>query len=211
MATPVANSPVKAVVFDLGGVLIDWDPRRIFQQHFATRGVMEEFMAQVFWRAHHACHDTAAPFAETLAPYKQAHPQYAGAFDAIATQWQRALLGPIPETVAIVDELAARNTPLFALTNWPAQTWPPTHPAPDAYGFLGHFADIVVSGQVQLRKPDPAIYALALSRFGLAPGEALFVDDLAVNADAATQAGMIGHQFMSADHLRDALRAAQLL
>lgn len=202
---------VKAVVFDLGGVLIDWDPRLIFQQHFATRGVLEAFLAEVFWRAHHACHDTLVPFEETLAPYKRDYPHFAPALDAMATDWQKAVMGPIPETVAVLEELVARDVPVFALSNWPAQTWPPAHPNADDYAFLDHFRSIVVSGQVQLRKPDPAIYKLALEQFGLAPGEALFVDDLAGNADAATQSGMIGHQFLSADHLRARLVSAGLL
>lgn len=202
---------VKAVVFDLGGVLIDWDPRLIFQQHFATRGVLEAFLAEVFWRAHHACHDTLAPFEETLAPYKRDYPHFAPALDAMATDWQKAVMGPIPETVAVLEELVARDVPVFALSNWPAQTWPPAHPHADDYAFLDHFRSIVVSGQVQLRKPDPAIYKLALEQFGLAAGEALFVDDLAGNTDAATQAGMIGHQFLSADHLRTRLVSAGLL
>ncbi len=202
---------VKAVVFDLGGVLIDWDPRLIFQQHFATRGVLEAFLAEVFWRAHHACHDTLAPFEETLAPYKRDYPHFAPALDAMATDWQKAVMGPIPETVALLEELVARDVPVFALSNWPAQTWPPAHPNADDYAFLDHFRSIVVSGQVQLRKPDPAIYKLALEQFGLSAGEALFVDDLAGNADAATQVGMIGHQFLSADHLRTRLVSAGLL
>ena len=202
---------VKAVVFDLGGVLIDWDPRLIFQHHFATRGVLEAFLAEVFWCAHHACHDTLAPFEETLAPYKRDYPHFAAALDAIATDWQKAVMGPIPETVAVLEELVARDVPVFALSNWPAQTWPPSHPSADDYAFLDHFRSIVVSGQVQMRKPDPAIYALALEQFGLAPGEALFVDDLAVNAEAATQAGMVGHQFLSAGHLRTRLEETGLL
>jgi 2-haloacid dehalogenase len=202
---------VKAVVFDLGGVLIDWDPRLIFQQHFATRGVLEAFLAEVFWRAHHACHDTLAPFEETLAPYKRDYPHFAPALDAMVSDWHKAVMGPIPETVAVLEELVAHDVPVFALSNWPAQTWPPAHPHADDYAFLDHFRSIVVSGQVQLRKPDPAIYKLALEQFGLAAGEALFVDDLAGNADAATQAGMIGHQFLSADHLRTRLVSAGLL
>lgn len=202
---------VKAVVFDLGGVLIDWDPRLIFQQHFATRGVLEAFLAEVFWRAHHACHDTLAPFEETLAPYKRDYPHFAPALDAMVSDWNKSLMGPIPETVVVLEELVARDVPVFALSNWPAQTWPPAHPHADDYAFLDHFRSIVVSGQVQLRKPDPAIYKLALEQFGLAAGEALFVDDMAVNADAATQAGMIGHQFLSADHLRTRLVSAGLL
>lgn len=202
---------VKAVVFDLGGVLIDWDPRHIFQQHFATRGVVEAFLGEVFWRAHQACHDSPAPFDETLEPFKRDYPHFVPAFDAMASDWQKAVMGPIPETVALLEDIVAGGVPVYALSNWPAQTWPPAHPNADDYGFLDRFRDIVVSGQVQLKKPDPAIYMLAMERFGLAPGEGLFVDDLAVNATAATKAGMVGHQFVSADHLRTHLVSLGLL
>jgi len=205
------DAKVSAVVFDLGGVLIDWDPRRIFQQHFATRGVLEAFLAEVFWRAHHACHDTRAPFEETLAPYVADYPHFEPAFDAMAKEWHKALMGPISETVEVLEDLVARDVPVYALTNWPAQTWPPAHTDGHDYGFLDHFRDIVVSGEVGLRKPDPEIYKLALDRFGLARGQALFVDDLAANADAATHAGLVGHQFLSADTLRLRLQDCGLL
>ena len=118
----------------------------------------------------------------------------------------------------VLDALVARNVPVFALTNWPAQTWPPRMAegmtpsgADDVFGFLGHFRDIVVSGQEKLAKPDPAIYRLAMKRVGVGPGEALFVDDLAANARAADEAGLVGHQFLSAGHLQGHLERLGLL
>ncbi len=206
-----AGQSPRAVVFDLGGVLIDWDPRQVFRQHFASLGAMESFMADVFWKAHHACHDTHALFETSLAPYKQDYPHYAEALDAIATRWQEFLVGPIPGTVEILEELAARDVPVYALTNWPAQTWPPAHPAPTDYGFLDHFGGVVVSGQVQLRKPDPAIYDLARKQFALGDGEAVFIDDLAVNVVAAEEAGFVGLQFYSPEQVRAALAGHGLL
>lgn len=200
-----ASRTPHAVVFDLGGVLIDWDPRQVFRQHFASLGAMEEFMAQHFWRVHHACHDTHAPFAETLAPYKDAHPHYADAFDVLATRWQEFLVGPIPGTVALLERLAVAGVPLYALTNWPGQTWPPAHPSPADYAFLDRFAGIVVSGEVQLRKPDRAIYRLARERFGLGEGEAVFIDDLTVNVEAADAEGFHGIQFVSPEQVTAAL------
>jgi 2-haloacid dehalogenase len=214
----MADQSVRAVIFDLGGVLIDWNPRLILQEHFATHGVMEAFMADVFWQAHKACHDSDAPFEQTLAVWRDSHPHYTDALDAMAHHWDRAIMGPIPETVSVLDALVARNVPVFALTNWPAQTWPPRMTegmtpsgADDVFGFLGHFRDIVVSGQEKLAKPDPAIYRLAMKRFGVGPGEALFVDDLAANARAAGEAGLVGHQFLSAGHLQGHLERLGLL
>ena len=197
----------RAIVFDLGGVLIDWDPRQVFRHHFASLGAMEEFMAQHFWRVHHACHDAQAPFAQTLAPYKQTLPHHADALDLIATRWQEFLVGPIAGSVALVERLADAGVVLYALTNWPAQTWPPVHPSPQDYAFLDRFDGIVVSGQVQMRKPDPAIYRHARDVFGLAPEEAVFIDDLAVNVAAAEAAGFVGLQFYSPDQVARALAA----
>ena len=105
----MADQSVRAVIFDLGGVLIDWNPRLIFQEHFATHGVMEAFMADVFWQAHKACHDSDAPFEQTLAVWRDSHPHYTHALDAMAHHWDRAIMGPIPETVSVLDALVARK------------------------------------------------------------------------------------------------------
>lgn len=211
----MAETGVRAVIFDLGGVLIDWNPRLIFQDCFATHGVMEAFLADVFWQAHRACHDSEAPFEQTLAAWRTSHPQYTAALDAMAHHWQRAIMGPISETVAVLDELVRCDVPVYALTNWPAQTWPPRMAGRDeadtSFSFLDQFGGIVVSGQEKLSKPDRKIYELAMSRFGLKAGEALFVDDLAANATAAEEAGLAGHQFLSADLLRTRLAELGLL
>ena len=108
----------------------------------------------------------------------------------------------------MLDALVEAGTPVFALTNWPAETFPPSG---TDYAFLEVFGDIVVSGEVGLRKPDTAIYRLALDRFGLDPSNVLFVDDLAGNVEAAAALGMTGHHFQDAEGLRQTMESHGLL
>jgi 2-haloacid dehalogenase len=115
----------------------------------------------------------------------------------------------VPGVHAIVDALFGRGVPLFAITNFSADFWPPF--AAKERAFFGRFRDIVVSGEVKLLKPDPAIYYLALDRFGLRPAEALFIDDRAINVEAALAVGMKAHLFIDAADLRARLEAEGLL
>jgi 2-haloacid dehalogenase len=110
---------------------------------------------------------------------------------------------------AIVEQLDARGVPLFAITNFSADFWPPFHAREQA--FFARFRDIVVSGEEKLLKPDPAIYYRALDRFGLKPGEALFVDDRKINVDGALAVGMKAHIFTDAEDLRRRLQSEGLL
>ena len=128
---------------------------------------------------------------------------------AWSDRFGETITGPVPGTHEIVAELDARNVPLFAITNFSADFWPPFHAREQA--FFARFRDIVVSGEVKLLKPDPAIYYLALDRFGLRPAEALFIDDRAINVEGALAVGMQAHLFTDAADLRARLVAEGLL
>ena len=116
---------------------------------------------------------------------------------------------PVPGTHAIVEELDRRGVPLFAITNFSAEFWPPFHEREKA--FFSRFQTIVVSGEEKLLKPDPAIYYLALDRFGLKPEQALFIDDRRINVEGARAVGMHAHLFTTAGELRQRLQAERLL
>lgn len=157
----------------------------------------------------HSQHDAGRPFAETSAELSALHPEYSGLIAQYGPRFNESIPGPIPGSHELVAALDAAGVPLFALTNFSAEFWPPFR-APNATLF-DRFRDILVSGEEKLVKPDPAIFALAMQRFGLAPGEALFVDDRAENVAAGEAAGLIGHVFRDAPTLRADLVAHGLL
>ena len=199
------DSP-KAVLFDMGGVLIDWRPRYLFARHFPGD---EAGMAAFFDVLRHAGLETCRrPFAEVVPAFKAEHPHYAPLFDVFERDWAGFMRGALPDSVALLDDLRAAGTPLYGLTNWPAETFPPEG---EAYAFLEHFEEILVSGEVGLIKPDPAIYHLTLERFGLRAAEVFFVDDLAVNVEAARALGLVAHHFTGAEGLKQALAHHRLI
>ena len=136
-------------------------------------------------------------------------PQYAALIAAWSERFGETISGPVPGVHEIVEALDARGVPLFAITNFSADFWPPF--AAKERAFFDRFRDIVVSGEVKLLKPDPAIYWLALDRFRLKPADALFVDDRQINVDGALAVGMAAHLFTDAADLRARLESEGLL
>ncbi|HEX7775720.1 MAG TPA: HAD family phosphatase [Parvibaculum sp.] len=205
----------RAVIFDMGNVLIGWDPQTPYRRHLPDDGALADFFAGFFRTIYNAVHDDPRPIRDCLAPLKEAHPDKLALIEVYEHEWASFLTGPMAESVEILQALAARGVALYGLTNWPHQVWPPSdHVHEDAragYAFLGLFRDVVVSGQVGLRKPDGAIYLHALERFGLAASDAVFVDDLAENIEAANALGMTGILFRDAADLRVRLQGLGLI
>ena len=201
--------PVSTVVFDVGNVLVDWNPRYLYEKLIDDEVVLDTFLATVVTPEWHFQHDAGRPFAETSAELIAEYPQHR---DLIAAWGPRfletlpALISGVPE---LVGELARAGVPLFAITNFSAEFWRPFVAREAA--LFAPFRDIIVSGEERLMKPDPAIYALALRRFGLNAGEALFIDDRHENVEAAETHGFAGHLFIDAATLRADLVARKLL
>jgi 2-haloacid dehalogenase len=198
-----------AVVFDVGHVLYDWDPRFLYEKLIVEPEALDDFLARVLTREWHFQHDAGRPFAETSAELAAAHPEHRTLIDQFGPRFGETIPGPIPGMAELVDELDRRGVPLFAITNFSAEFWEPFRIREAA--LFDRFRDIVVSGAERLVKPDPAIFALAMRRFGLQRGEALFVDDRAENIAAGEAAGLIGHVFRDADTLRGVLVELGLL
>lgn len=199
---------ITTVVFDVGRVLVQWDLRHLFEKLIADPDELDWFLANVVTPEWHFQNDAGRPLAEMLPERKVAFPDYAAHIDAYAMRFNESIPGPVPGSLEIVEELAAKGVPLFAITNFGAEFWDmfrPTQPIFD------HFRDIVVSGVEKMVKPDPAIYALALSRFDLKAGEAIFVDDNLDNVVAARENGFAAHHFSDAETLRAELVLLGLL
>ncbi len=197
------------VVFDLGGVLIDWDPRHLYRKLFAgDEAAMEHFLATVCTHEWHRHHDRGRGFAEGARVLKELHPDRAELIDAFGMRQGEMMAGPIPGTVEILRELRDRSTPLYALSNWPAEGFTV---ARERFGFLGWFRGIVISGEIGAIKPQPRIYEILLERFAIDPLSAIFIDDVEVNAAAARPFGIHAIHFTTPAALRADLVALGLL
>lgn len=201
-------APVEAVVFDIGRVLVRWDLRHLFARLIDDPAELDWFLANVVTEEWHFEHDAGRDLAELVAERKRAFPAHAPLIDAYATRFAETIPGPVPGTAALVERLAARAVPLYAITNFAAAFWDafsPTEPV------LRHFRDIVVSGREKLVKPDAAIFEHAAARFGHAPGAMLFIDDSERNIAGARALGWQVHHFRDAPTLEADLVARGLL
>ena len=199
----------KAVVFDVGNVLYGWDPDSFLVRQIADDEARLRFVEEADLYGWHESLDGGRPYAEAAAELSEKFPEYAQVIAAWSDRFGETITGPVPGTHELVAELDAAGVPLFAITNFSADFWPPFHAKEAA--FFARFRDIVVSGEVKLLKPDSAIYYLALDRFRLRPDEALFVDDREINVEGARAVGMRAHLFTSAADLRTRLEAERLL
>lgn len=197
------------VVFDLGGVLIDWNPRHLYRKLFAGDEVaMEVFLTTVCTPAWNVMQDAGRTFAEGAALLKTRHPDKAALIDAYGARFDEMMTGAIAGSVAILDELHQRGVPLFALSNWSRETFPF---AQKRFAFLERFQGIVISGEVGHVKPEAAIYRHLLERFAIDPARTVFIDDVAGNAEAAGAFGIHPIRFTSPAALRRELEDLRLL
>jgi 2-haloacid dehalogenase len=197
------------VLFDLGGVLIDWNPRYLYRPLFGDdEAAMEDFLARICPPEWNHQLDEGKPFAQAVAERQRLFPEHAPLIALWHHGWPQMLRDEIGETVAILRELRERGRRLFALTNWSAETFPI---ARARFPFLGWFEDIVVSGEVGLAKPDPRIFELTIRRTGLDPAATLFTDDSPRNIEAARASGLHAELFRDPAGLRATLRAVGLL
>ncbi|MEL0155199.1 HAD family phosphatase [Sphingopyxis sp.] len=194
----------QSVIFDVGRVLFDWDLRYLFAKLIDDAGELEWFVTNVVTPQWHFQHDAGRPLADMLPELKAEYPAHAPLIDAYAARFNETIPGPMPGSLELVERLDDAGVPLFAITNFGHEFWEgfrPTQPVFD------RFRDIIVSGTEKLIKPDPAIYALAIERFGIDPAGALFIDDVAPNIAGAESVGIAGHRFVDAATLERELVA----
>lgn len=192
------NVPVNAVVFDVGNVLYGWDIRALYAPLIADPARLDWLCSQVITAEWHFQHDAGRPFAETSAELIARFPAEADLIRLFGPRFAETITGPMPGMEALVQRLHARGVPLFAITNFSEEFWLPFRAATPLFDL---FRDVIVSGTERLVKPDAAIYQLALRRFGLAPGQAIFIDDRADNVAGAVANGFVGHHFAGHDGL----------
>lgn len=193
------------VVFDIGNVLVGWDPRNLYRQLFDGRGdEMEWFLANVCNNEWNIEQDRGRSFADAVDVLLKVHPEeHHGFIRAYDERWHEMLSGEIAGSVAILDSLVAADTPVYAITNWNQHKF---RQARGLYPFLDRFSGIIVSGDERLIKPDPAIFRLLFDRYGLSTEDCVFIDDSMKNVKGAEAVGMHALLFETPEKLAADLR-----
>jgi 2-haloacid dehalogenase len=209
MTVPDATGRIRVVVFDLGGVLLDWNPRHLYRKLFGgDEAAMERFLAEVCTIEWHRAHDLGAPPERTCATLADAHPEQAELIWAWSRRSEEMIAGPIDGTVDLLAEVKRAGVPCYALTNMERETYPLRR---ERFEFLDWFDGAVVSGFEGVAKPDPAIFELLLDRFDLTAPETMFVDNSSDNVRVAESLGMQAIEFDSPERLRERLAKAGVL
>jgi 2-haloacid dehalogenase len=197
-----------AVVFDIGRVLFDWNLRYLFEKLIADRQELDWFLANVVTEEWHFESDKGRPLAEMVPARIAEFPDHASLIEAYVERFSETLPVAIPGTHELAHRLAQRGVPLYGLTNFGAEFWSRFRPLQPLFDL---FADVVVSGEERVAKPEPGIYAIAERRFGRAPGQLFFTDDNPANVAAAAARGWHAHLFTGAGPLETELVRAGLL
>ena len=203
------KSDIKAIIFDFGGVLIDWNPRYLYQNYFPEQPhAMERFLAEIDFYKWNDQQDKGRPFAKGIEDLSTKFPQHAVLIKKYYECWEESVGGPISGSVEILQKLKQKDYPLYGLSNWSAETYPQVR---QKYQFFEWFDDIVLSGNVKMTKPDPAIFKLLLNKIGYTAPECVLIDDSQTNIDTAKKLGFIAVQFSSSEQLRSELQELNLL
>jgi len=200
------RAQVEAVVFDLGNVLVRWDPYLPFTGRL-TRDEVDALFDEVDFAAFNHLQDAGRPWAEALEAVRERHPRHVPALTLYRDNFAASLPGPVPGSASVVEDLRAAGVRLLGLTNWSAETFHHAAPAAPAIDLL---EDVLVSGEVLLAKPDPRIFRLLAGRFRLVPSRTVFVDDSPANVAAASGEGFDAVLFTGATALRGELAARGL-
>lgn len=199
--------PIDVAVFDLGGVLVDWNPRYLYRQLFDDDEAMEHFLAEICSPAWNERQDAGRPWTEAIAELVARHPDQAPLIAAYHQRWPEMLRGEISDSVSVVKELKAQGLRLYALTNWSHETFPV---ARRRFAFLDCFDGIVVSGEEKLIKPDVSIFHRLLTRYAVSPSRAVYIDDSPRNVTVAAELGFHALRFIDPHRLRQDLQALGL-
>lgn len=196
-------------IFDLGGVLVEWNPRYLYRKLFrGDESAMEDFLSNVCTPEWNEKQDAGRTFAEAT---RELLPKHAGQIELIeawCARFGEMIPGAIEGTVDVLATLKRQRVPVYGISNWSAETFPPQV---QRFPFLTWFDDLVISGVERVIKPDPRIFQILLERNGIAPESAVFIDDVERNAEAATRLGIHGIHFRSPAQLRAELAAVGLL
>ena len=203
----MTSRQISAVVLDVGGVLLDWDPRHLYRKLIADPAEMEDFLGRVCTPQWHRAHDLGADTEQSCRELAASHPDLADLIMAWASRGEEMIAGPVDGMPGLLAELRAAGVACYALSNMEADRFALRR---SRYAFFGLLDGWVISGIEGVAKPDRKIFEILLDRYDLDPGSTVFVDDQPRNVAAAAQAGLIGIEFAAAGQLRRDLRGLGL-
>ncbi|HKI46096.1 MAG TPA: HAD family phosphatase [Balneolales bacterium] len=196
------QSDIKTVVFDLGGVLIDWNPRHLYRNIFDSEADIEWFLENITTPEWNREQDAGRSFETAVSILQSKYPAYTKQIKAYYYRWPEMIGGEIQDSVSVLKQVKSAGYPLYALTNWSAQTFPMVI---GEYAFFNHFDGIVVSGHEGVAKPDPQIYQVLIDRYGIDPYFTLFIDDSEPNIISAQELGFHTIHFESSKQMKKEL------
>jgi 2-haloacid dehalogenase/putative hydrolase of the HAD superfamily len=196
------------MLWDVGNVIVRWNPRTLYAKIFKEPALLDRFLSHVGTLDWHAATDRGVTFADNIAALSAEHPDHAEPIAAWWSRWPEMFSGTFSETESVIEALAERGVPQFALTNMSSESWPDVQAMSPAFR---HFRDAIVSAEERVIKPEPRIYEIVLERTGLEPADLLFVDDSAANIAAADAMGFHTHHFTDPAALRPAIEKHGLL
>ncbi|WP_422374804.1 HAD family hydrolase [Roseibium sp.] len=203
------SDPITTVVFDIGNVLIEWNPEHLYSRLIPDEKERRHFLESVCSMDWNLEQDLGRSWEEAVYALSQQHPDKVDLIAAYSRHWHEMVPGEVPGTLSLLEALKASGTPLYAITNFSNEKFAECQ---SRFPFLkSSFLDIVISAEERLIKPDPAIYQRLFDRNGLDPKTCLFIDDSEQNIATARQLGMKGHHFKEAERLRQDLLELGLL
>ncbi len=203
------ETKIKAIIFDVGNVLVHWDPRRAYEPLFEGRNDdLDYFLNEVCTLEWHTKHDQGVPFSDNIGALQEKFPHYQDMIAVFEQEWDNMMGDIIHGTVGLLHQLHDLRYPLFALTNFPACKFAEFR---QQHKFMSLFQDIVISGEEKITKPDPRIYQILLKRTGIAADRMLFIDDRMENLEAAQDCGLQIQHFTTAEQLEKDMRHRGIL
>ena len=193
------ESPITTIIFDFGNVFVNWDARNLYKRFFPTLEAVDSFLEEIHFAEWNAHQDAGRPFKEGVAELSKQFPQYAELIQAYDTHWMDSITETLHETIQIARNLKNSGWTLYLLSNFSAEKFVLMQ---EQHDFLEIFDDMIISGEYNVIKPDPAIFEIALKRINRIAGECLFIDDSRANIETARKMGFITIQYYSPAQLR---------
>jgi 2-haloacid dehalogenase len=203
-----SNSTIHTIIFDFGGVLLEWNPRNLYRHYFDTGEAMEQFLEEINFFQWNAGLDKGHPFSEGVAELSEQYPQYKDLIVLFQNKWEQCVGQPVSRTIGLIRQLQLSGYAVYGLSNWSSETFPIVR---KKFPFFDILDGYMISGDVRLVKPDPAIFQLFLNRFNQKAEECLFIDDSQKNVEAAQEIGFSAIHYQSPEQLEQELKQLNLM